>query len=118
MTFDVTLIVEEPPQAQIQVSPPPSVSVVTLAQQGPSGAPGPQGPPGPEGPQGPSGANYLHTQSTASSTWVVNHNLGIFPRVTVLDDGGNEVLAGVTHTSENQVVIQFGAPFSGRATFN
>ena len=36
---------------------------------------GDAGPPGPAGPPGDGSAFFLHTQSTASDTWLINHNL-------------------------------------------
>ena len=57
--------------------------------------------------------NYLHTQSSASDTWTVNHNLGYRPVVSVRSPGGVEVEATVTHTSVNQCVVTFAAPYTG-----
>lgn len=62
---------------------------------------------------GGGGANYLHTQSAASQTWTVNHNLGFRPGVSVRSPGGVEVDAEVTHTSVNQCVVAFSAPATG-----
>ena len=51
---------------------------------------------------------YTHTQSSPASTWTVNHNLGRIPAaVSVLSVGGVEVEAGVTHVSNNQLVVEF-----------
>ena len=57
--------------------------------------------------------NYLHTQSSASDTWTVNHNLGYRPVVSVRSPGGVEVEATVTHVSVNQCVVTFAAPYTG-----
>ena len=77
------------------------------------GAPGLQGPRGDIGPAG--GESYLHTQASPASTWTVNHNLGTRPAVEVRDTGGNEILAGVTHASANQVLISFVSAKTGTA---
>ena len=69
---------------------------------------------GATGPPG-SSASYLHTQSSPASTWTVNHNLGTRPAVEVRDTGGNEILAGVTHASANQVLISFVSAKTGTA---
>ena len=33
---------------------------------------------------------YTHTQSTASATWTINHNLGFRPSIELFDAGGQE----------------------------
>ncbi len=73
-----------------------------------------------KGPRGePGDASVLEplefTQGSPSSNWVINHNLGRIPEVTVVSPGGVEVEAGVVHTSNNQAVVQFASPYSGRA---
>ncbi len=80
---------------------------------------GPPGPPGPAGPTGPAGSTpYVHTQSVAASVWTVNHNLGFFPAVSVVDNLGHEVVAQVTHITANQVQIAFNSSAVGTARFN
>jgi hypothetical protein len=82
---------------------------------GAPGPTGPQGPEGPEGPAGPEGGHYQHIQSLADTTWTVDHNLGRFPAVTVVDSGGTEVECSVEHASVNQVVITLSYATSGTA---
>lgn len=72
-----------------------------------------QGPPGPPGPAG--GTYYVHTQSTPSSAWVVNHNLGRLGHVTVFVPEYVEVEADVVQNTVNQVAITFATPQSGTA---
>jgi hypothetical protein len=72
-----------------------------------------QGPPGPPGISG--GANFSHTQSVASDTWTVNHNLGFRPAVSTLSVGGREMWSEVVHASVNQFIAYFDAPVSGIA---
>lgn len=68
------------------------------------------------GPQGRAGGNpYLHTQASPSHEWVVNHNLGFRPSVTVFSPGGVEVGANPVHLSTSQLRIYFAAPQSGSA---
>lgn len=69
------------------------------------------GPPGPPG--GTAGVNF--TQSTPSSVWTINHNLGYRPGVELFDTGGNEFVAQVLHTSVNQVVVTLADPIAGSA---
>ena len=50
---------------------------------------------------------YVHVQSSSSDTWVITHDLGRFPSVTVIDSGGSVLTAAVTYNSENQLTITF-----------
>jgi len=70
---------------------------------------------GPPGPAGSPGSAMAITQATAQSTWTLNHNLGFYPNVTVLDDLGRQVITSVTYLSANTVQIAFNRPFSGIA---
>ena len=65
-----------------------------------------------------SGTNYVYTQSSASDTWVVNHNLNKYCSVTVVDDNNDVVIGEIHYNSANQVTLTFTAAFSGRAFFN
>lgn len=62
-----------------------------------------------------SGSAYLYTQTAPAAVWTINHNLGLRPAVTILDAGGNEIEADVTHPSANQLVIRFAIPIAGLA---
>jgi hypothetical protein len=62
--------------------------------------------------------NYVHTQSVASATWTVNHNLNKFPSVTIVDTANDEVEGEVTHISNTQLTIKFSAAISGKAFIN
>lgn len=59
--------------------------------------------------------SYTHNQSAASVQWVVTHNLGFKPNVTVLDSAGDIVDGHIIHNSVNQLTLQFSAPISGTA---
>ena len=90
-------------------------TTVKVADVGNAGPIGPTGATGPTGPQGVGGGTYVHTQSSASATWTVAHNLGYFPGgVSVVDSAGSKVYGDVTHTSVNQLVINFTAGFGGK----
>jgi hypothetical protein len=41
---------------------------------------------------------YYHTQGTSSAVWVITHNLGWYPNVTVQDSGGSIVEGEITFT--------------------
>jgi len=66
----------------------------------------------------PVGASYIHTQSVSASTWTISHNMGFFPSVSVVDNGGNMVIGDVSYITENQVSISFSASFGGKAYFS
>lgn len=63
----------------------------------------------------PTGGAYTHNQGTSSSTWTINHNLGYYPSVTVVDNGDNVVIGDVSYISTNQVSVSFSASFGGKA---
>jgi hypothetical protein len=69
-----------------------------------------------QGPPGVGGATaYVHHQPTPSTEWIINHNLGYYPDVTVLSTGLAEVDAEVVHISVNQTRVYFVVPFAGIA---
>lgn len=88
---------------------------------GPQGIPGPQGPAGPQGIAGPQGepgedaVNFRYTQTVASDTWIINHNLNKDVLVEIRSSGGVTVEGTITQTSSNQVVLGFSIPLSGYA---
>ena len=47
-------------------------------------------------------APFVHTQASAATPWIINHNLGRHVDVTVLDAGANAVLCHVENTTINQ----------------
>lgn len=58
---------------------------------------------------------YTHIQYTPAATWVIPHNLGGHPAVTVVDSAGTTVFGDVQYASSDTIVITFAAPFAGRA---
>jgi hypothetical protein len=82
---------------------------------GPTGSTGTAGPQGPAGPTGPPGGSYVHTQNTPSNTWVITHNLGIYPQASVLEFGGDSVEGVISYQSANQLTIVFSVSISGTA---
>jgi hypothetical protein len=59
--------------------------------------------------------SYEHTQGAASNSWVVNHNLGFKPNVTVVDSAGNIVEGEIAYTNSNSLTVSFQSAFSGYA---
>lgn len=100
------------PIVQIQSQQPASV-VIRQVEAGPAGAAGAQGVPGSGGDK-----NYTHDQMTSSVTWVVVHNLGKYPSVSVVDSAGSLWEGHVAYDSLNQLTLTFSAPFGGKAYLN
>lgn len=67
------------------------------------------------GPQGPAGVSYTHQQLAATTTWIINHNLGYRPAVELLDTGGQEIDGDIAHPSVNQTVITLNPATAGIA---
>lgn len=63
----------------------------------------------------PTTARHIHTQETAASTWVINHALGGYPSVSVVDSSKTLVFGEITYPSTSQVVVNYSAAFSGYA---
>jgi hypothetical protein len=62
--------------------------------------------------------SYTHVQASASTSWVVNHNLGFEPSIQVRNTGGVVVGCRVQHVSLNQAVISFNVATAGSARAN
>lgn len=74
------------------------------------------------GPQGPRGEGVLltevfrlHDQPTASTTWTINHNLGFYPNITVVDSSGNVVEGSYSYPNATTIIASFSGAFSGKA---
>lgn len=61
---------------------------------------------------------YVHSQTLASSTWTIAHNLNKFPSVTVVDSAGTVVNGEIKYVNKNEVNLIFSSEFSGKAYFN
>lgn len=62
---------------------------------------------------------YIHEQGVASDTWVITHNLGKYPSVTVVDSAGEaQIPDNIDYNSDNQLTIQFIGSFAGKAFLN
>ncbi len=51
---------------------------------------------------GGSDKTYVHVQSVAASTWVINHNLGKYPSIDLKDASGHTFSGDVNHVNTNQ----------------
>jgi len=63
----------------------------------------------------PQALAYEHTQGAVSSSWVINHNLGFKPNVTVVDSAGTIYEGEITYTNSNSLTVSFSQSFSGKA---
>ena len=70
---------------------------------------------GPPGPPGPGAEIFQFSPPSPTAEWVINHNFGRWPVVTVLSPGGFEVEAEVAHVSLNQSRVYFISPQLGTA---
>ena len=61
---------------------------------------------------------FTFNQVVASTTWVINHDLGKFPSITVIDTAGTVVTGEYTYTDNNNVTLTFSAGFAGKAYLN
>jgi hypothetical protein len=83
-----------------------SVTLLTVAEQGPAGV------------GGGSDAAYTHNQSVASALWTAAHNLGKFPSVMVVDNLKAELMADVTYVDANTVQVAFNTARIGSVYFS
>lgn len=61
------------------------------------------------------GGTYVHTQDTASDTWVINHNLDYYPNIEIVDSAGNDVVGNYQFVNANTLIATFTDPFAGKA---
>jgi hypothetical protein len=62
--------------------------------------------------------NYVHDQQVAASSWVINHNLGKFASIHIVDTAGDEIIGEVTYNTINQITVTFTSQVSGKAYIN
>ena len=113
------------------------VNVSASGPRGPRGVQGTTGSQGASGVQGIAGASigttedvpegttnlyfttdrvaYTHTQGVASATWIVNHNLGFYPNLTVQDSAGTIYEGEISYTNSDSLTVTFSSAFSGKA---
>jgi hypothetical protein len=62
--------------------------------------------------------NYVHDQQVAASSWVINHNLGKFASIHIVDTAGDEIIGEVTYNTINRITVTFTSQVSGKAYIN
>jgi hypothetical protein len=59
---------------------------------------------------------FIYTQTTASTTWVITHNMGFqYPTVLVVDNNGTYLVPGIAYNSANVTTLYFAEPTTGKA---
>lgn len=61
---------------------------------------------------------FIFNQGVPASTWSVQHNLGKFPSITVIDTANTVVTGEYTYVDTNNVTLKFSAGFAGKAYLN
>jgi len=62
--------------------------------------------------------SYRHIQMANSGSWVITHNLGFRPSVTVIDLDGDVVNGDIAYNTINQLTITFSSEIKGEAYLN
>ncbi len=60
-------------------------------------------------------AFFLHTQSIASNTWLINHNLNLYPQIQLFTLAWVKIYADEQHLSLNTTQVSFSYPAVGYA---
>ena len=62
---------------------------------------------------------FTFEQGIPSDTWIIQHNLGRNPNVTVVDSSGSvQVPDEINYDSDNQITVKFLGSFAGKAFLN
>jgi len=61
---------------------------------------------------------FVFTQGVAATTWNIQHNLGKFPSVSVINNNNVVINGEVIYIDNNNVQLNFSAGFSGKAYLN
>ena len=63
-------------------------------------------------------SHFVYSQILASQEWIVDHTLGKYPSVSVVDSSGNLVIGDIHYISDTQLILTFNSEFSGKAYLN
>ena len=61
---------------------------------------------------------FVFTQGVPATTWDIQHNLGKFPSVSVINNNNIVINGEVTYIDNNNVQLNFSAGFTGKAYLN
>ena len=62
--------------------------------------------------------SFVYTQTNASNEWVITHNLGKKPSVTIVTATDTTVIGEVTYNNDNKLTINLTSANSGKAYLN
>jgi hypothetical protein len=62
--------------------------------------------------------HFVFTQALPSAAWLIQHNLGKFPSITVVDTANTVVYGEYIFNSINQTTLNFSSAFAGKAYLN
>jgi|TARA_B110000495_G_C22424045_1_gene268040 hypothetical protein len=65
-----------------------------------------------------SNQRYVHDQNSPSAVWTIQHNLGKFPSVVLVDSEDDVVYGEVNYESNNTIIVTLSAAISGKAFLN
>jgi len=63
-------------------------------------------------------SSFTYTQAVPETTWNIQHDLGKFPSITVIDTANTVVTGQYTYIDNNNVTLTFSAGFAGKAYLN
>jgi len=61
---------------------------------------------------------YTENVTQNTDVWNLEHNLGRFPAVQIVDTAGSVVIGDIQYVDQNNITITFSAPFQGTAYLN
>lgn len=67
---------------------------------------------------GGSDKSYIHEQTEPKSTWIINHNLGKYPCINLVDDNNIMIMGEIEYISENEIIARFNKEYTGKAILN
>jgi len=61
---------------------------------------------------------YQHDQAVASLSWNVNHELGKYPSVQIVNTSGKEIIGDIEFIDENNITVSFDIAVAGKVYCN
>jgi len=61
---------------------------------------------------------FTFNQTVSTAVWVISHDIGMFPSVSVIDSVGNFVIGDVSYTDDRSLTLTFKSAFKGKAYLN
>ena len=61
---------------------------------------------------------FIFREDQALTEWVIEHNMGKFPSVSVVNSNDILMHGNITYVNDNKLIINFSAGFSGKAYLN